>query len=329
MALALVAIGLAPDVAPADTTRGRVQVDTVWSNALGIHKQLVIYLPPSYEREPSRRYPVAFYLHGAWGAEDNWIRLGHLDRTMDSLVANGLPEMILVLPDGDDGWYTTWNALNNTAACRADAKREEPAATYCVPWPHYDDYVARELVAHVDSTYRTLARREHRAIAGLSMGGYGAFTLALRYPDVFAAAASHSGMLSPRYVGPEPYAPPTRYAPTIDALRAKVGPGLWALVAPALGEDTIAWRARDPIIHARHILSTSAPHPSLYADVGRDDFFLAQNRAFRADIAKLGIPLHYVEHAGRHDWPYWRTHAAESLSWLAGIIASGAVGGRE
>ena len=135
---------------------------------------------------------------------------------MDSLVAAGRPEMILVFPDGDDGWYTTWNALNNTAACRADTLRREPAATYCVPWPKYDEYVARELVAHVDSSYRTHPRREHRGIAGLSMGGYGAISLALRYPDVFAAAASHSGVLSPRYAGPSPYAPPTRYAPTVD-----------------------------------------------------------------------------------------------------------------
>lgn len=316
--LALVFLAsLVSGAAHVDTLRGRVHADTVWSRTLGVQKRLFVYLPASYRQQPSRRYPVAFHLHGAWGAEDDWITLGHLHRTMDSLVATGLPEMIVVLPDGDDGWYTTWNALNNTVACRADRQRREPAATYCVPWPKYDEYIARELVAHVDSTYRTLARREHRGIGGLSMGGYGAIALALRYPEVFAAAASHSGVLSPRYAGPAPYHPPTRYATTVDTIRARYGPGLWALMAPAFGRDTTGWRARDPVVHARHLIASGARVPALFVDVGRDDPFLDQNRAFRADVSALGIPVRYAEWSGQHDWVYWRLHVAESLIWMA------------
>jgi S-formylglutathione hydrolase FrmB len=320
IALALVA-SLAPGVTRADTVRGEVRPDTMWSQALGVQKRLLVYLPPSYRQQPARRFPVAFYLHGAWGAEDDWVTLGRIDRAMDSLVARGLPEMIVVLPDGDDGWYTTWNALNNTAACRADTKRREPAATYCVPWPKYDEYVARELVAHVDSSYRTLARREHRGIAGLSMGGYGAISLALRYPDVFAAAASHSGVLSPRYAGQAPYAPPTRYAATVDTIRARYAPALWALMQPAFGRDTAAWRARDPAVYARHLVASGAPAPALFVDVGREDTFLEQNRAFRADATALGIPMRYAEWPGKHDWAYWRAHVVESLGWMAERIA--------
>jgi S-formylglutathione hydrolase FrmB len=320
VALALLG-SLALPGAPPDTGRGQVRADTVSSQALGVSKRLLVYLPPSYEQMPSRRYPVAFYLHGAWGGETDWIEKGRIDRTMDSLVAAGLPEMILVFPDGDDGFYTTWNALNNLAACRADTKRQEPAETYCVPWPKYDEYVARELVAHVDSSYRTLARREHRGIAGLSMGGYGAITLALRYPDVFAAAASHSGVLSPRYAGSRPYAPPTRYAPSIDTIRGRYGPGLWAFMEPVFGADTAGWRARDPIVYARHLLSVGGPRPALFIDVGREDFLFEQNRAFHADLTALGYPVRYAEWPGTHDWPYWTRHAAESLTWLASLIA--------
>ena len=320
LVLALVA-SLATSAAPADTTRGQVRPDTLWSNALGVHKRMLVYLPPSYHRESGRRYPVAYYLHGAWGAEDNWVALGHLDRAMDSLIAAGLPELIVVLPDGDDGWYTTWNALNNTAACRADTVRREPAATYCVVWPKYDEYIARELVAHVDSTYRTLAEREHRGIAGLSMGGYGAVSLGLRYPNVFAAAGSHSGVLSPRYAGPAPYAAPTRYAVTVDTIRDRYSPGLFALMRPAFGPDTIGWRARDPAVHARHLVASRARAPALFVDVGRDDPFLEQNRAFRADLTALGIEMTYREWPGKHDWAYWRLHVVESLRWMAGVIA--------
>lgn len=300
--------------------QGVVRPDTLFSHALGVPKRFLVYLPPSYGGAPTRRYPVAYYLHGAWGAEDNWITAGHIDRTMDSLIAGGLPEMIVVLPDGDDGWYTTWNALNNTATCRADTVRREPASTYCVTWPKYDEYIARELVPHVDSAYRTLAQREHRGIAGLSMGGYGAVTLALRYPDLFAAAASHSGVLSPRYAGPEPYAPPTRYAATVDTIRRRYPPALWALMPPVFGRDTIGWRARDPAVYARRLVASRARAPALFVDVGRDDPFLEQNRAFRADLAALGISMKYAEWPGRHDWAYWRLHAVESLAWMAEVI---------
>jgi S-formylglutathione hydrolase FrmB len=312
---------LALGAPPADTARGTVRPDTIWSGALGVPKRLLVYLPPSYDRDRSRRYPVAYYLHGAWGAEDDWVTLGRIDRTLDSLIAAGLPEMIVVLPDGDDGWYTTWNALNNTAACRADTARREPAQTYCVTWPKYDEYIARELVAHVDSAYRTLAQREHRGIAGLSMGGYGAVSLSLRYPDAFAAAASHSGVLSPRYAGPIPYAPPTRYATGVDVVRGRYSPALWELMRPVFGRDTIGWRARDPTILARHLVASGRRVPALFVDVGGDDPFLEQNRAFRAELTALGIAVQYREWPGKHDWAYWRAHVVESLGWMAGIIA--------
>ncbi|HJR66025.1 MAG TPA: alpha/beta hydrolase family protein [Gemmatimonadaceae bacterium] len=316
-----IALALAASVATAPA--GTVRPDTLFSHALGVSKRFFVYLPPSYEREPARRYPVAYYLHGAWGAEDDWITLGHIHRALDSLITGGLHEMILVLPDGDDGWYTTWNALNNVATCRADTVRREPAATYCVTWPKYDEYIARELVAHIDSTYRTLGEREHRGIAGLSMGGYGAITLALRYPTLFAAAASHSGVLSPRYAGRAPYAPPTRYAATVDDIRPRYSPGLWALMVPVFGRDTIGWRARDPAVYARHLVASGARGPALFVDVGRDDPFLEQNRAFRADVAALGIPVKYAEWPGKHDWAYWRLHAVESLAWMAEVIGTG------
>ncbi|HEX6972309.1 MAG TPA: alpha/beta hydrolase-fold protein, partial [Limnochordia bacterium] len=111
---------------------GRVVADSFWSQALGIRKHYVVWLPPSYARQPERRYPVVYYLHGAFGRETDWVQYGHLDRTLDSLVAAGMPEMIVVMPDGDDGWYTTWNFLGNNATCRSTRPPDaEPAHTYC------------------------------------------------------------------------------------------------------------------------------------------------------------------------------------------------------
>ena len=78
---------------------GSVVADTFWSQALGIRKRVMIWLPPSYPSQPQKRYPVAYYLHGAQGDETNWLNQGRLATTLDSLVVAGSPEMIVVMPD--------------------------------------------------------------------------------------------------------------------------------------------------------------------------------------------------------------------------------------
>ena len=175
---------------------GRVVTDTVWSQALGARKSLTVYLPPSYAASGARRYPVAYYLHGAGGSETDWVKAGHLDATMDSLVAAGGTEMIVVMPDGDDSWWTTYNVLVDAAQCRTLLPASANADRDCVAWPHYDDYVAFDVVRHVDARYRTVATREGRGIAGLSMGGYGAFQLALQYPQVFSVRSEETRLNS-------------------------------------------------------------------------------------------------------------------------------------
>jgi S-formylglutathione hydrolase FrmB len=307
---------------------GSVRADTLWSQSLGARKQFVVYLPPSYDREPRRRYPVAYYLHGLWGDEWNWVRQGRLAATLDSLTAAGAREMIVVMPDGDDSWYTTWNQLVTLRDCERDSTRArmgitEAPASRCVPWPHYDDYIARDLVARVDSAYRTVADRRSRAIAGLSMGGYGAVSLALAYPDVFGAAASHSGVLSPLYAGPRPYAAPARFATSIDTLAStRIG----RMMVPVFGRDTAGWWARDPARLAARALERrrrgGPPLPALFVDVGVSDGLVDQNRAFHAALTSLGVPHRYAEWPGAHTWDYWRLHAAESLAWLATTMAA-------
>lgn len=304
-----------------DTVQGTVRTDTLWSQSLGITKQYQVYLPPSYAQDPGRRYPVAYYLHGVTGDETNWVRLGRIDRVMDSLVAQGAPEMILVMPDGDDAWYTTWNTLGNWSTCRRDSTRKEPAETYCVPWPHYDDYIARDLVAHVDSNYRTLADSAHRGIAGLSMGGYGAVSLALRYPDVFAAAASHSGVVAPLFAGPSSFDPPPRYHRDLDSLRVN-SPRIWNFLRPIFGADTVGWYARDPVKMAQKRARSALPIPPIFLDVGVDDPYLGANQALAYELTTLGADVMYKEWPGRHDWTYWRGHVAESLTWLGAHLTS-------
>lgn len=299
---------------------GRLVTTTFWSQALGARKQVVTWLPPSYDQSPATRYPVAIYLHGLWGEETDWSRRGNIAQALDALAAAGT-ELIVVMPDGDDSWYTTWNWLGDYAACRRDfAPREgrgDTVDSYCVPWPHYDDYIARDLVAFVDRTWRTDARRERRALAGLSMGGYGAVSIGMAYPDVFGAVVSHSGVLSPLYGGPADVGTAPRYAASVAELKAGWGERMWPLIAPAFGQDTTAWWARDPARRVRNAWQRRRTLvPALYVDIGTDDGLLGQNRAFRHELQALGVPFTYREWPGKHDWAYWTAHVPESLQWI-------------
>lgn len=152
----------------------------VWGDAS--RRDLVVYLPPSYERDTQRRYPVAYLLHG-YGNRALFWTIPHLnfavDRrpmggVLDELFAGaGVPEMIVVMPDG-------WSKLG------------------CSQWVdstvngNFEQYVAREIVAHIDQTYRTLASRDSRGVIGFSSGGIGAWNIVSRNPDVFAALAALS-----------------------------------------------------------------------------------------------------------------------------------------
>ncbi|HEX4935185.1 MAG TPA: alpha/beta hydrolase family protein [Gemmatimonadaceae bacterium] len=306
---------------------GTLDTLTFWSQSLGTHKRALVWLPPGYAREPQRRYPTAYYLHGLWGSETDWTTQGRLHVALDSLTAGGLPEMIVVMPDGDDGWYTTWNTLVDVASCRRGFTArpgDEVDASYCVPWPHYDDYIARDLVSAVDGQYRTVPSRARRAIAGLSMGGFGALSMALQYPDVFRAAASHSGVVSPLYDGPHPFDGTPRYAATDSAIREAWGERFWPIVAPVFGYDLAGWTARDPFRRVQQLLAKNPSLvPAIFLDCGTEDGLVDQNRALRAELTRIGRPPRYAEWPGKHDWPYWRVHARESLAWLAQQVTSG------
>jgi len=165
--------------------RGRVVVETFESRVLAGNaagdphtRRVPVYLPPSYDTDPTRRFPVVLVLTGFMGRGRMLLNDGpwsaSLDDRMDALIANGCEEMILVMPD----CFTRYGGsqyVNSSATGR------------------YQDHLVGELVPHVDATYRTLASRDHRGVAGKSSGGYGALVLGLRHATTFGAIACHSG----------------------------------------------------------------------------------------------------------------------------------------
>jgi S-formylglutathione hydrolase FrmB len=154
------------------------------------------------------------------------------------------------------------------------------------------------------------------------MGGYGAVTLALRYPDVFAAAASHSGVLSPMYDGPVPFAAPPRYGGSGGVLQERWA-RFWPSMGVAFGRDTAAWVAREPVRIVQHALEARTGMPALWFDAGTDDaLVIDQNRAFAWELTRLGVAHTWQERSGAHDWTYWRTNAPHSLAWIARRIGT-------
>jgi S-formylglutathione hydrolase FrmB len=161
-----------------------IVVDTVDSPALRdnphddpARRPLPVYLPPSYEAAPDRRYPVIYWLPGFAGTALGALNLEpwtpSLPEAMDRALALGAPEAILVVVDG----FTRFGGsqyLNSPANGR------------------YEDYVVRDVVTHVDGRYRTQAQSAARGIAGKSSGGYAALVLVMRHPEAFGAISAHS-----------------------------------------------------------------------------------------------------------------------------------------
>ena len=134
------------------------------SRSRGTQGSYLIYLPPSYETTSTRRYPVVYWLHGGFGnAREGAWTVEYLDR---GIRAGLMPETIVVLPQAlPVGWYV--NSKDG----------ERPV----------EDVIIKDLIPHVDATYRTIARRDSRGIEGMSMGGYGALHLGMKYPTLFGA----------------------------------------------------------------------------------------------------------------------------------------------
>lgn len=167
---------LDPGVArSADAAAGRVVEIEVPAPALAVNlletpdvQGAAVYLPPSYDGQPDRRYPVIFLLHGIFDDYDVWLEHFDVPAILDQLILAGkIPELLMVMPNGGNkyggGFYR-----NSSVSGR------------------WGDYIADDLVGFVDQQFRTLANVDSRAIVGHSMGGYGALNLAMTRPDVFS-----------------------------------------------------------------------------------------------------------------------------------------------
>ncbi len=178
-----------------DIPHGNVSQTWYESETLGATRRLNIYTPPSYHLS-SKNYPVLYLLHGSGGDENAWMELGHVNRIMDNLIAEGkIEEMIVVMPNGNPG-------MTAAPGETADGLDYKPVMSNKLPGFKNGKYEAAfpEIVKYVDKNYRTIPDKGHRALAGLSMGGFHTLVISANYPDMF----DYVGLFSPGFPDNKP-----------------------------------------------------------------------------------------------------------------------------
>lgn len=232
-----------------------------------------LVLPLDYDQPAAKakHYPVLYLLHGFTGHHDDW--------TTKTKLADYAAQysMIIVTPEGNDGWYVD-------------------SAT--VPTDKYETYILEELIPDVQRRYRANNTREGRAIAGLSMGGYGAMKFGLKHPEMFVFAGSMSGAFSAASWGEKLDPGPIR-----DSLMQTFGPA------------NSPTRTTNDVLRLASEFSSKPKTglPYLYIDCGTEDFLFNDNRDFVRLLIELKLPHEYRQLPGTHDWKYWDAQVQEVL----------------
>ena len=236
-----------------------------WSNSLTKMTAANVIVPEGIKGP----FPVFYLLHGLSDDYSVWCRRTSIERYVADL------PLIVVMPDGGRGFYCD-GIENPRQAC--------------------ESAIVKDLIGFIDNTFPTIAKREGRVIGGLSMGGYGALKLAVKFPELFCATVSHSGAVTFSH-----------YALNRDDDWDKEF-GLIVGENPVGGPNDIFALIQKPRL---------APLPAIRIDCGVDDFLIERNREMHAFLKDLGIPHEYEEYPGVHNWAYWDEHVQEAIAFFA------------
>lgn len=246
-----------------------------FSEVLGLSTSMNVILPQPASGQigmegskASDKYPVLYLLHGLSDDHTIWARRTSVERYVASL------GLAVVMPAVHKSFYTDM------------AKGDR-----------YWTFVSEELPQIVRSFFPISAAREDNFVAGLSMGGYGAFKLALRCPDKFIAGASLSGALN-----------------IADLAKNRNPQRAWEYVFGDL--DKIKGSDNDLLYLAEKVAKSNGPKPMLYQCCGTEDFLYEDNIVFRDWANELGLDLTYEEEPGTHEWGYWDKKIQRVLEWL-------------
>ncbi len=257
---------------------------TIDSKVLGKEVKYSIYLPHGYENT-NRSYPVLYLLHGYTDDETGWTQFGEVQHIADKTIGSGeAPPTIIVMPDGGVSFY-----INSH-----DGK------------VRYEEFFINEFIPEIEKIYRIRSKKEFRALAGLSMGGYGSLIFSLKHPDMFAAAA------------------PLSAAVWTDDEILKVPDNRWDnfmgifLQKGLRGKDRLNkhWYDNSPIKIVETAPIEKLKSVRYYIDCGDDDFLIKGNMALHAAMIDKGVPHEFRVRDGDHSWLYWRTALPEVLKFV-------------
>ena len=243
-----------------------------------------IYLPSDYHTS-DRAYPVTYLLHGYGDADDGWIQFGEINRLADEGIKTGkMPPMIIVTPDGFTSFYI--NSGNGSL--------------------NYEDFFIKELIPHIEKTYKVKAERKYRGIAGLSMGGYGALIYALKYPNLFVASAPLSAAVWTDN--------------DIVGLDDNMYNGLFSnsIGKNLKGKDrlTATWLINSPMSIIEKKTTEELSKVKYWIDCGDDDFLTIGNAQLHIALTNKKVPHEFRMREGGHNWTYWRTGVIDALSFI-------------
>lgn len=252
--------------------QSKIVTDSIYSEVLKAHRAYNIFLPKSYEADTNRKYPILYLLHGMLDTNYGWTMRGHLQDVMDQLTASGEAcEMIIVTPNAGGNVYAgDWNGYFN------------------MPGWAYEDFFYQEFMPHIEKTYRVIGDKQHRAIAGLSMGGGGTTSYAQRHSDMFCAAYAMSALMSIP-VGSENPSPNPE-----DKM---------AILTKSVIEHSCLKYVEEADDARKEQLRTV----QWFVDCGDDDFLLDRNIEFYQAMRNAGIPCQFRVRDGGHTWEYWHS----------------------
>lgn len=308
--LALPASAQPNNASPPSLPEG-LQTVEFYSPAVDRQMKYDIVLPPGYETGDAR-YPVLYLLHGYMQNYTVWGRnLGA------AFYARHLADMILVMPDAGNTWFINYDS----SASGKDA---------------WEDYLIEDVIGHVDAHFRTEARREGRAIAGLSMGGFGAFSLGLRHPEMFVSLGSTSGALNfardraaaiaagdsstPRERSPQQQEAIDKADAFIADIIAIPGFSKQDERTPEGVDFATAAQAQsyDPFQIIFNVTKSRLPH--FYIDAGTEDGLVTVAREFMGVLLMNDVPFDFMQSHGKHNSEYWRRSIGHMMTVQSEIM---------